>query len=222
MTIRIAGGITRAETTAETIRADILNGQHLSGERLIEIKIAQTLDVSQNTVRDALRILEREGWVVKLPRRGVYVRTFSAADAAEVCGLIAAIETVAIEALIHLLDRVLRAEMNGMIAAARKASYGGDWKQAYEHLLRFHIRIGTAANRPLTAQLLESLYNQVRLIESLRQARSPRSAGELDVQIDANERLMWLMETGDAQAACQHLREQMSLYTSETLAALRL
>ncbi|MEO8392433.1 MAG: GntR family transcriptional regulator [Chloroflexota bacterium] len=214
--------LTRAETTAETLRGDILGGLYLSGERLIEIKIAQALDVSQNTVRDALRILEQEGWVVKLPRRGVYVRTFSAADAAEVCGLIAAIETVALEATIRVLDRVLRAEMNGMITSARKACYAGDWKQAYEHLLRFHIRIGTACNRPLTAQLLESLYNQVRLIESLRQARSPRSADEIVGQIEANATLMRLMEAGNIQAACQHLRDGLTSYTSETLAALRL
>jgi len=222
MTTRIAGGITRAETTAETIRADILTGRYLSGERLIEIKIAEALAVSQNTVRDALRILEHEGWVIKQPRRGVYVRTFSAADAAEVCALIAAIETVALEATIRVLDRVLRAEMNGMIAAARKASYNADWHQAYEHLLRFHIRIGTAANRPLTAQLLESLYNQVRLIESLRMARSPRSADDLTGQIDANERLLRLMEAGTTEAACQHLRDQLTIYTSETLDALRM
>ena len=220
MIMRIAGGITRAETTAETIRADILSGQYLSGERLIEIKIAQALDVSQNTVRDALRILEQEGWVVKHPRHGVFVRSFSAADAAEVCTLIAAIETIALEATIRVLDRVLKAEMNGMITAARKASYNADWKQAYEHLLRFHIRIGTAANRPQTAHLLESLYNQVRLIEALRQARSPRSADDILAQIEANARLLRFMEAGDAQAACQHVREQIASYTRETLAAL--
>jgi DNA-binding GntR family transcriptional regulator len=220
--MRIAGGITRAETTAETIRADILNGMHLSGERLIEVKIAQMLEVSQNTVRDALRILEQEGWVIKQPRHGVFVRSFSAADVAEVCGLIAAIETVALEATIRVLDRVLKAEMNAMMAAARKASYSADWRQAYEHLLRFHIRIGTACNRPLTAQLLESLYNQIRLIEALRQARSPRSADDIVRQIEANAKLLQLMEAGNAQAACQHLREQITIYTSETLAALGL
>jgi DNA-binding GntR family transcriptional regulator len=220
MTMRIAGGATRAETTAETIRADILSGLHLSGERLIEVKIAQALEVSQNTVRDALRILEQEGWVIKQPRHGVFVRSFSAADIAEVCALIDAIETVALEATIRVLDRVLKAEMNGMMAAARKASSNADWKQAYEHLLRFHIRIGTACNRPLTAQLLESLYNQVRLIEALRQARTPRSADDIVKQIEANARLMRLMEAGDSSAACQYLSEQLTGYTRETLEAL--
>ncbi|MBI1260009.1 MAG: GntR family transcriptional regulator [Chloroflexi bacterium] len=222
MTMRIAGGLTRAEIAAESIRSDILNGQHLSGERLIEIKIAQALDVSQNTVRDALRILEQEGWVVKHPRHGVFVRSFSAADVAEVCALIAAIETVALEATIRVLDRVLKAEMNSLIAAARKASYNADWKQAYEHLLRFHIRIGTAPNRPQTAHLLESLYNQVRLIEALRQARAPHSADDIVTQIDANARLLRLMEASETQTACQHLREQIAIYTRETLAALGL
>src|SRR5512147_3047345 len=90
----VTGGITRAETAAETIRAAILHGGYLSGERLIEVKIAQTLDVSQNTIRDALRILEGEGWVVKNPRHGVYVRSFTAAEAAEVCTVLAAVESL--------------------------------------------------------------------------------------------------------------------------------
>ena len=51
---------TRAAATADTIREAILSGHYMSGERLIEIKLAQAIDVSQNTVRDALRILEQE------------------------------------------------------------------------------------------------------------------------------------------------------------------
>jgi DNA-binding GntR family transcriptional regulator len=214
--------MTRTETTADTLREAILNGQYLSGERLIEIKIAQTLDVSQNTVRDALRILEQEGWVVKNPRRGVYVRSFSAADANEVCVLTAAVETLALAWTMEHLDRVLRAELNGLIGQARKCAYSGEWKQAFEYLLRFHVRIGTASNKPLTAQLLESLYNQMRLVEALRQARSPRTSRQLESIIVANETLMKLIEAGDADAACQFLRKQIIDYSGDTVAALRL
>ena len=59
---------TRAETVAAALREAILKGDYLSGERLIELSLAKTFDVSQNTVRDAMRLLEQDGWVVKHAR----------------------------------------------------------------------------------------------------------------------------------------------------------
>ena len=46
---------------ANLLRKQILDGQILSGERLIELEIAKLLDVSRMPVREALRILESEG-----------------------------------------------------------------------------------------------------------------------------------------------------------------
>ncbi|MFN8448213.1 MAG: GntR family transcriptional regulator [Anaerolineae bacterium] len=49
----------------------ILSGGFVSGERLVETKIARAHDVSQNTVRDALRILEQEELGSQNPARRV-------------------------------------------------------------------------------------------------------------------------------------------------------
>ncbi len=90
-------GPTLAESVAAAIRAGILDGKYLSGERLIELNLAKTMGVSQITVRDALRILEQEGWVTKNPRRGVYVRSFTSDAAEEVYALIRTFEGLAME-----------------------------------------------------------------------------------------------------------------------------
>ncbi len=215
-------GVTRAEAAAGTLREAILNGRYLSGERLTEIRIAQRLDVSQNTVRDALRILEQEGWVVKNPRRGVYVRAFSAADAAEVCALIAAVEALALAGVIEQNDKSLRADLHGLVAGARKSALAGERRAAFGHLLRIHEHINAAAGKPLTGQFLETLYNQVRLLEALRQARAPRTPDELDAQIEAHEALLRAIDASDAEAASQRLGELIDRYSSATVSALRL
>lgn len=219
--IRRAPRETRAEAAADTIRSSILSGRYVSGERLIEVKLAQALNVSQNTIREALRILEAEGWVVKQARRGVYVRSFTPDDAAEVCALIESVETVALVWLLQRGDKTTRAELHTLVVGARKAAYAGDRNEAVELLLRFHICISTAARRPLTAQLLETLYNQVRLLEALRQARAPHTLRELEAQISAHEVLYRAIEAGDADAACQRLREQITAYSALAVAALR-
>ncbi|MCC6804154.1 MAG: hypothetical protein IT319_14835, partial [Anaerolineae bacterium] len=54
-----------------------------------------------------------------------------------------------------------------------------------------------------------------------RQARAPRAAHELNALIDAHDNLLHLIDTGDANAACQSLREQLDEYQTAIVAALR-
>lgn len=206
--------LTRAEAIAESLREAILNGQHLSGERLIEVKIAQSFEVSQNTVRDALRILEAEGWVNKNPRHGVYVRSFTAADAAEVCELINVLESFALVWLIPRLDKVTRADLHALLETARRLSYADDRLQAFDCLMRFHQRIGLAARKRLTAQFLETLYNQVRLIEATRESRMPRTGRELADNIAICEEMLSAIDAGDVAAASANMREQVRNYSA--------
>lgn len=204
--------LTRAEAIAESLREAILNGQHLSGERLIEVKIAQSFEVSQNTVRDALRILEAEGWVDKNPRHGVYVRSFTAADAAEVCELINVLESFALVWLIPRLDKVTRADLHTLLETARRFSYADQRIEAFDCVMRFHRRIGLAARKRLTAQFLETLYNQVRLIEATREARMPRTGQEITAGINICEDLLAAVEAGDVEAATANLQAQTRHY----------
>lgn len=212
--------LTRAESVAETLRQAILDGQYLSGERLIEIKIANALEVSQNTVRDALRILEGEGWVVKTPRHGVHVRNFNAEDAVELCTLVGVLESLTVKWVSERLDKATRADLNAHIAAARRMSYVGERGEAFDQLVRFHQRIVVAAQKPLTTQLLEILYNQVLLLEALHEARAPRTAPELDAMIAANEAVLRLMEAGDGDAASARLQALIAEYGAVVAAVL--
>jgi DNA-binding GntR family transcriptional regulator len=80
--------------------------------------------------------------------------------------------------------------------------------------MRFHQRIGLAANKRLIAQFLETLYNQIRLIEASREARSPRTGRELAVYIAECENLLRAIDKGDIDAACANLREQVAAYNA--------
>lgn len=211
---------TRAAAAAATIRQSILSGRYISGERLVEVKIAQTLNVSQNTIRDALHLLEQEGWVVKQARHGVYVRSFSAEDALEICALVEVLETLALGWA--KFDKAVRADLHERIAAARKLAYTDRRHEAFEQLLHFHQRIVIAAGRPLTLHLLETLYNQVRLLEALRQARAPRAVHEVEQQIAAHAAIYEALEANDLDAARRALHAQIADYSTATAAALRL
>ena len=67
------------ELVCENIRQAIIDGTFSPGERLMEIQMADEMGVSRTPVREAIRKLELEGFVVMIPRRGrtYYLRRIS-------------------------------------------------------------------------------------------------------------------------------------------------
>ena len=72
------------ELVCENIRQAIIDGTFKPGERLMEIQMADEMGVSRTPVREAIRRLELEGFVVMIPRRGTYVADISIKDITEI------------------------------------------------------------------------------------------------------------------------------------------
>jgi len=65
------------------------------GERLMEAKLAEEMGVSRTPVREAIRKLELEGFIVMIPRKGAYVAGISLKDIVDVFEVWAALESLA-------------------------------------------------------------------------------------------------------------------------------
>ncbi len=81
----------------DEIRRAIVEGRHAPGERLVEQRIAEDLDLSRTPVREALRRLEAEGLVVVARNRGAEVRRLDATDVADLYDLRSRLESYAAE-----------------------------------------------------------------------------------------------------------------------------
>src|SRR5215207_3728904 len=157
---------TLVDSVAGALRDLLLTGHTMCGERLVEIALAHEMNVSQNTVRDALRVLEAEGWVVRYARRGVYVRSFTPADADEVYALLAAVESVALEWVLDRMTKARAAELRRPLMQARRAAMTNDPYGALEALFGFHEALVASADKPLTSDFLRRLTNYARLLEA--------------------------------------------------------
>jgi DNA-binding GntR family transcriptional regulator len=80
------------DVVAAEIRRLILDGTLRQGERLIEDRLAEQLGVSRNPIREALRVLEAEGFLEVTARRGCFVATLSAEQAADLFEVRLAVE----------------------------------------------------------------------------------------------------------------------------------
>jgi DNA-binding GntR family transcriptional regulator len=83
------------EVVLEALREAIISGVFEPGERLMEIQLAEEMGVSRTPVREAIRKLELEGFVVMIPRKGAYVAGVSHKDVKDVFEIRAALEGLA-------------------------------------------------------------------------------------------------------------------------------
>ncbi|WP_344214890.1 GntR family transcriptional regulator [Kribbella sancticallisti] len=69
------------DVVAAELRRLILDGSLPPGERLVEDRLAQQLGVSRNPIREAMRVLEAEGFLDVVSRRGAFVAKLSVRQA---------------------------------------------------------------------------------------------------------------------------------------------
>lgn len=79
----------------ESLREAIIKQILKPGERMMEIQLAEEMGVSRTPIREAIRKLEQEGFVIIIPRKGAYVAEISLKDIHELFEIRAALEGLA-------------------------------------------------------------------------------------------------------------------------------
>ena len=77
----------------ETIKAEIIRGRFLPGQRLKEDELTALCAVSRTPVREALRRLANEGFVTLIPNQGALVALMGASELADLYELRALVES---------------------------------------------------------------------------------------------------------------------------------
>jgi len=122
-----------AKELARFLQDKIVYGELAPGIRLIEEEIVRRYNVSRSPVREAFRILEQDGLLVRDRRRGVRVGLLSIADLDEIYACRMPLEGLAAEeAAKHRTDAHLpglEAAMNGLQDAFRASNVSDYFEQ---------------------------------------------------------------------------------------------
>ena len=135
---RIEAPPSLAQSVADQIRDEILSGRLPSGQRLVEARIADTLDVSRGPVREAFKLLCAEGLLEEEPRRGMYVVSLSADDVREIYDLRAALEGRAALLLAGSHRDADIQELHKRLSQLEAAAGRGDIRAVSKADLEFH------------------------------------------------------------------------------------
>ena len=100
-----------------TLRRGIMQGDLKPGERLMEIKLANRLGVSRTPIREAIRMLELEGLVVMIPRKGAQVAEITEKDLKDVLEVRMGLEELAVK---FACQRITEEQLDNLYHASRK------------------------------------------------------------------------------------------------------
>ena len=149
------------ELVLEVLREAIIKGDLKPRERLMEIQLAEELGVSRTPVREALRKLELEGFIVMLPRKGAYVSDISLKDITEVFEIRAALEGLsAALAAERITDEEIE-DMEKLLAEKNEAINKNDIKRLIEADTKFHDAIYNASRNEKLWGIINNLREQI-------------------------------------------------------------
>ena len=151
------------EQIRELLLERILKGELQSGDRIVELQIAQELGTSQAPVREALRELQSLGFVEHEPYRGTRVRRITEEELAEIYPVRAALEELAAQDAASRLDGKVE-ELEREFEAMREAASSDDLQELAAHDATFHRLIVEAAGNKVLLDTWRTLRVEARVV----------------------------------------------------------
>ncbi len=159
-----------ADHAAEQIRDAIITGRLRPGERLVEKQLTDQLKMSRHPVREALRLLGREGFVEMRVNRGAVVASLDANSILEVYEIRAALGNTALRHLLGDPGTLRRSDLKHLEKLAKNALLFAENETQEDSIrndLAFQDAIIKAADLPRTARYFTELTAEIRRFNNL-------------------------------------------------------
>jgi DNA-binding GntR family transcriptional regulator len=190
------------ERVREQLRARIMTGVLRPGDRLVERDLAEDLGVSRVPVREAIRSLEADGFVVVQSPRRVVVRQLSRLEVEELFDVREALEMLATGLACRRADPLALRRLKRAVTEAARAIAAGNIAQAAEANVQFHQEIVTLAGNGLLVKMLHQLEDRLRWLF--------RQNEDWDRLLQEHRRLYDAIASGDPElaraCAAEHVR----------------
>lgn len=190
------------------LRHEILTAKRRPESLLLEHELASEFGVSKTPIREALRLLVHEGWVLGLPRKGYLVRPLRFEDVREIFAIRQMIERSLVG---EAIKRATAEQLDALEAHVDVQAAALDEATALDATANFHVGIAKLAGNGRAERILSGLVDETRRMHHLRTntSRWLREDGMLTEHRD----LVEAMRRKDIQAA----QEIMERHTGNSL-----
>jgi DNA-binding GntR family transcriptional regulator len=171
--------------------------------RLDERQLSQKLGVSRTPIREALTLLEQEGFVRAVPRRGIYVVRKSKKEIIEMILVWAALESMAARLAVNNATEEQLAELSDLFNEFKDeppSDHLNDYSQAN---IKFHQAILKLSGCGLIVEMTQNLFIHIRAIRTVSLRQDNRAARS----INDHMRIIAALKARDADLASKLVRE---------------
>jgi len=147
------------KSVCKLLKKAIYCGYFQPGERLLETRIAEILNVSRTPVREAIKRLETEGLVKIVPQRGATVVKVSPEDIEEMYIIVGVLEGIAASFAADNLSDDEISEMGKLQSILESEECKKDYERWFNLNNKFHSIFFTASKKPRLVQLLNEKLN---------------------------------------------------------------
>jgi DNA-binding GntR family transcriptional regulator len=205
-----------ADSVYATLREAIVGGALRPGDGLIEEHVARQFRVSRTPVREALLRLESEGLALRVPRRGLVVRTISEAELLEVNTVRISLDSLAARlAASEALPSDL-AHLRWINQQLEEVIQKSELHKVPDLTNAFHQTLAEAARNSMLKQFIMQAQSWTRRFGTSTVANPVRSAAA----VAEHTRLVDAIEAHDAELAEQIARNHMIAARKLQVAAL--
>jgi DNA-binding GntR family transcriptional regulator len=176
---------------------------HPDEVRLDERRLSQDLGVSRTPIREAMTLLEQEGFVRTRPRRGIYVVKKTKREIVEIITVMAALESMAARLAAERASDAEIAELRRLMDEFRCGNEGERLDEYSDANIAFHQAIIRMSGCALLAEMTENLFIHMRAIRKITIHQENRAARS----ITDHMRIIEALERRDAELAERLARE---------------
>ncbi len=145
----------------DALKAAITKGDLTPGQRLVERQLSLQLRTSRIPIREAIKKLEKDGLVEKLPKRGFVVKSVTEAEIGEIFGIRAVLESYAAYLATERLTDVLVKKLENSVRAYREALTKNDVERMMTANGQFHEIIYKASGSEQLCALINNFRDYI-------------------------------------------------------------
>lgn len=192
-------------TVYATLRANILRGELDADAPISQVQLARQLGVSRTPLREALRMLQREGLIESEPNRRVRVSRMSLKEVEQLYAMRVMLETFGLRLSFRSFTEADRRTAESCLDALERVAAEGDldaWEAAHR---TFHEELHKYAGSRISQLLAELSDHTLRYRRAyLAEPRAwTAAAGE-------HRSILEACRAGDVSAACDHLARHLA------------
>jgi DNA-binding GntR family transcriptional regulator len=163
-----------AQSAYHALREGVIEGRYPPGSRLRERDLSESLRMSRIPIREALRQLEVEGFVVTYPNRGAVVRQLTLKDVAELFDLRLSLEVLAArQAALTVAEGHAGDRLRAVMAEALRVTRARDAVAIRQVNTAFHAEVVAMTGNALLVATMAPLLGRIRWLFALTTDRDP-------------------------------------------------